>query len=203
MHKIFKNHITKLVPYDWTETQGRGALHFHAIIFALLRADLLQQIIRDDETRQMVCDIIDSMINATLPKFIKEEEMARRSRKDLKPRVGLQDLPDVKHGVFVDDEKERATAREELMADIRKKACAVNVIVNSHSHRILCFSGNVLHLLAIQSVLQVFVKIRSLLKIKSILLLNDMPKGKEEAVSRGLHEAPSKQNTHCSGQTER
>lgn len=111
----------------------------------------------------MVCDIIDSMINATLPKFIKEEEMARRSRKDLKPRVGLQELPKVKHAVFVDDEEERATARKALMDDIKKKACAVNVIVNSHSHRILCFSRNFLHLLTIQSVLQVFVKIRSVL----------------------------------------
>ena len=65
--------VATVLPYDWTETQGRGSLHFHAIIFALLRADLLQEIINDDETRQMVCDIIDSMINVTLPKIINEE----------------------------------------------------------------------------------------------------------------------------------
>lgn len=50
-----------------TETQGRGTLHIHTVVFTVLSPALMQRLLGDPEMRQRVCTKVDSIIRCHLP----------------------------------------------------------------------------------------------------------------------------------------
>jgi hypothetical protein len=76
------------------ETQGRGALHFHVVLFGSVSPKLLEQATPFPEVCEVVSEVLDSMYSAELPKEYhlrdlvhKQKKKTERGRDLLKPKV--------------------------------------------------------------------------------------------------------------------
>ena len=78
-HKGIFGHVTAV--FGCVETQDRGALHFHIIIWGGLSPDLLSEAAAFPEVCNMISTVIDSMFTAELPAHVHVRDMCLQHMK--------------------------------------------------------------------------------------------------------------------------
>lgn len=79
--------------YGVFETQGRGALHMHLLIWGSVSADVLKTAANDPILAEAVSKVWDSQISASIPLDTQLSGYKRRIHKEAAPRYQMEDEP--------------------------------------------------------------------------------------------------------------
>ena len=120
--------------YGVTETQGRGALHMHGILFCTVGPQLLQRCQADPQLASKLAALIDSVIVAQLPEDVHAARIERQRLGEPAERVGLRagtdDIP------LPDDDTDDGRAFAEWENTVISTT-------NVHTHSATCKKGKI------------------------------------------------------------
>ena len=119
--------------YGVTETQGRGALHMHGLLFCTVGPHLLQRCQANKQLASKLAALIDSVIVAQLPADVHAARIERLRRGEPAERVGLRSgTGDAPLPCADDDGLAFAQWRDTIIAT-----------TNVHTHSATCKKGRV------------------------------------------------------------